>query len=131
MGKLTTYILIMSGLMLLFYFSGLLPEGTVSNTLLSMLLNPGNLKNSPIGLDSDVLFTGVMTAGLVIGYLLYSNVELGITAIFVLAMGGFLWDFTRVYNVVYLANPVIAILLFSPVMLLFIITLIEWWRGRD
>lgn len=131
MGKLTTYILVMSGLILLFYFTGLLPESTASNTLLTMLLNPNALSESPIGLDSKELLIGIVAGGIIIGALLIANVELGIMAIFVVSISAFLWDFSSVFNRVYSENPVIAVLLFSPIMLLMIITLIEWWRGRD
>ena len=131
MGKLTTYIIIMSGLMILFYFAGLLPESTVSNSLLTMLLDPNALSESPIGLDSKELLAGIIAGGIIIGALMIANVELGIMAIFVVSLSAFMWDFSSVFNRVYAENPVIAILVFSPIMFLMIITLIEFWRGRD
>ena len=44
MGKLTTYILIMTGLMILFYFAGL----TDTSSLLNILLDPSGYENSGI-----------------------------------------------------------------------------------
>jgi len=43
MGKLTTYLLVMSGIMVLMYYGGLVEEG---DTLLTLLLNPEGITYS-------------------------------------------------------------------------------------
>ena len=131
MGKLTTYILVMSGLLLLFYFTGLLPESTATSTILTMLLNPEGFSQSSLGLSYNTLLAGIVAGGIVIGALMLANIELGIMAAFVISLTAFFWDFSAVFRSVYAENPVIAILLFSPIFFLMVITLIEWWRGRD
>ena len=42
MGKLTTYLLVMSGIMVLMYYGGLIPTGT----LLDLLLDPAGISYS-------------------------------------------------------------------------------------
>ena len=130
MGKLTTYILVMSGLMILFYFAGLL-EDTGSSTLLSMLLDPAGYKTSSLNTQILLVLTGIATAGIIIIGIVTHNVEwalMGTLAIWILNL---LWDFVSIFNKVYSVNPVLAVLLFSPILFLFGITVVEWWRGRD
>ncbi len=47
-------------------------------------------------------------------------------AIFFFNLG---WDILFVIVEVSKENPVLAILIFSPLLLVFITTIIEWWRG--
>ena len=132
MGKLTTYILVMSGLMILFYFTGLL-ENTGSSTLLDMLLNPAEYssEDSEFSVQLLLVLGGIATAGIIVIGIVTHNVELALMGTIAIWILNLLWDFLAVFNKVYSSNPVIAILLFSPVLFLFGITIIEWWRGRD
>lgn len=130
MGKLTTYILVMSGLMILFYFAGLL-ENTGSSTLLSMLLDPAGYKTSSLNTQIILVLTGIATAGIVVIGILTHNVELALMGSLAIWILNLLWDFIAVFNKVYSSNPVIAVLLFSPTLFLFGVTVVEWWRGRD
>lgn len=129
MGKLTTYILMMSGLTLLFYFTGL-TDNTINSTLLTLLLNPSNLSTSALGTQISLVLIGIATAGIVIGFF-SQNSELILIAPFTIWLLGVLWDFLSVANKVYSVNPVISILFFSPLLLLFGVTIVEFWRGRD
>lgn len=130
MGKLTTYILIMSGLMVLFYFTGLL-ENTGSSTLLGMLLDPAGYKTSSLNTQILLVLTGIATAGIIVIGIVTHNVELALMGTLAIWILNLLWDFVAVFNKVYSSNPVIAILLFSPILFLFGVTVVEWWRGRD
>jgi len=130
MGKLTTYILVMSGLMLLFYFSGLL-DSTANSTILNLLLNPESIKTSELDVQVILVLEGLLVGGIVVGFAAAGNVELGVMGIFAIFMMNMLWDFLRVFSKVYSINPVMALLLFSPILLLYAVTIIEWWRGAD
>ena len=132
MGKTTTYILIMSGLMLLFYFSGLL-DGTISSRLLNIILTPESFGNTSGTLYLEVMgvLLGIAAGtGIVIG-ILTKNVELAIVSPLAVWLLSLFFDFIRVFLKVFAENPVIAVLLFSPIMLLWFITIVDWWRGRD
>ena len=128
MGKFGTYILVMSGLMLLFYFAGI-TEQTGTTTLLNLLLNPEGFQNTPIAIKAIAIFTGILASAIVVGFAIAGNVELGVMVAFTTFLFNSLWDFLDVFNKVASVNPVIAILIFSPVLLLFVVTTIEWWRG--
>lgn len=128
--KLTTYIVIMSGMILLFYFAGLI-DNSANSTLLTMLLEPSGFQNSPLALRAIVALELIIGTAIVVGFAIAGNVELGIMSTFAIYLFNLLWDFIIVFNKVREANPVIAILLFSPLIILYIVTIIEWWRGID
>lgn len=138
MGNLLKYLTIMSGLILLFHFSGLLAEcdgdglctdKTPNSKLLGILLNFSSMNLSDIFTLAFDALNLVVATGIIIGGLAIAGVELTITrafAIFLFTLG---WDIFYAFNKVFSVNPVIAILLFGPIGLFFIVVLIEWWRG--
>ncbi len=142
MGKLTTYLVIMSGLMLLFYFGGLLPTecgedglcevNTPSGKLLTLLLRPENMRTSTVGDYVIGIIAGLAAVGsLVLGGFLYERLEYAAIASFLVFLIVILWDFIAVFNVIREAAPVLAILFFTPFLLVFTLTILEFMRGRD
>lgn len=130
MGKLKIYILVMSGLMLLFYFTGLI-EHTPHSTLLTLLLNPEGLAATTFEDEIKLAVEGVAILAVITIGIIISNLELAVVGGFAIYLFGLLWDFSYVVAKVYSTNPVFAMLLFSPVLLLYMVTILEWWRGRD
>ncbi len=128
MGKFGTYVVVMSGLMLLFYFTGI-TEQTGTTTLLNLLLNPEGFQETPIAIKAIAVLTGILASVIVVGFAIAGNVELGVMVAFTTFLFNSLWDFLAVFNKVAAVNPVIAVLIFSPLLFLFIVTTIEWWRG--
>lgn len=128
MAKFGNYVMIMSGLILLFYFTGI-TEQTGTTTLLNLLLNPEEFQNTPIAIKAVAIFTGILASAIVVGFAIAGNVELGVMVAFTTFLFNSLWDFIDVFSKVAAVNPPIAILIFSPLLLLFIVTTIEWWRG--
>lgn len=128
MGKFGNYVIIMTGLTLLFHFTGLV-EGSPNNILLTLLLDPASFQNTPLALKAIIVFEGILASAVVVGFAFAGNLQLGIMTGFTIYLFNNLWDFIKVYSVIAEANPVIAILFLSPVLFLFVITTIEWWRG--
>ena len=128
MGKFGTYVVIMSGLMLLFYFTGI-TEQTGTTTLLNLLLNPEGFQETPISIKAIAALTGILASAIVVGFAIAGNVELGVMVAFTTFLFNSLWDFLNVFNKVASVNPVIAVLIFSPLLFLFVVTTVEWWRG--
>ena len=128
MGKFANYVVMMSGLMLLFYFTGITDQ-TGTTTLLNLLLSPEEFQNTPIAIKAIAVLTGILASAIVVGFAIAGNVELGVMVAFTTFLFNSLWDFLDVFSKVAAVNPVIAVLIFSPLLFLFIITTIEWWRG--
>lgn len=140
MGKLTTYVLLMTGLVVLFYFTGLLTvcndEGscsgaTPSSNLLDFALNPQNLKETNFFEKAIITIGLAIAAGVAALATIFGKGELVIMGGMTIYITGLLWDFMFVFSRVYSENPVFAVILFGPLLVLFVITMIEWWRGRD
>ncbi len=139
MSKIITMTMIMTGLMLLFYFGGLIQtetdystcEGLTPNSkLLNILLQPECMKDSTIG-QKTILLIGSVAGVLVIAAAIFiPNIELAIMGGFAIYFFTLLWDFFVVFQKVYEVAPVLAILFFAPLMITFIIIIIDWWRGR-
>lgn len=128
MGKLTKYVIMMSGLTLLFYFTGLLNQ-TPNTTLLNLLLDPVSLENSTLALKGVVAIEAIVASLIVVGFAAAGNVELGVMSAFAIFLFNLFWDFMAVVAIVSSANLVFGILLFAPLMLLFTVTILEWWRA--
>ncbi len=128
MGKFATYVLIMTGLVLLFYFAGLIPE-EANSALLKLLLDPSSFRTSSIGLKAIISLNAIIASAIIIGVAVTGNIELGVMTGFALFLFNTLWDFVQVYSIISSTNPIIAILLLSPILFMFSIATLEWWRG--
>ncbi len=128
MGKFANYLVLMSGLTILFYFAGLINQ-TPNSTLLNLLLDPSSFQDTTLSLKAIIAIEAILASAIVVGFALAGNIELGVMSGFSIFLFNLLWDFIAVFSVVSAANPVIAVILFSPGIFLFIVTILEWWRG--
>lgn len=131
MSKVTTMLMVMSGVSLLFYLTGIL-SGTATSTLLSLVLNPGGWQTTSTWLTIAGVITAVTAAGaiaLVRGTTIPDYVALTPIVVLLFAFG---WDFLVVYQKLSesggVAGGVFALLLFGPLMLMYVLSVIEWWR---
>ena len=133
MNQSTTFVLGMTGLMLLFWVMGIIPENATANsTLLSTLTNPSNLQNSGV-IIKLLLYLGTAIGGLVLGifvkdYQFITRIPIGIYLI------ALMWDFVIVYLKVAAQGTVIAVialLFFAPLLWVWVLTAIDFIFGRD
>ncbi len=128
MGKFGTYIIIMSGLTLLFYMTGLLPE-TANSVLLNFLLDPSAFQDSNLSIKALLAIEAILASAIVVGFAVVGNIELGVMVSFSIAIFNILWDFIAIVTLVLSINPALGLLVFSPLLFLFVVTMLEWWRG--
>ena len=139
MSKLITMMVIMTGLMLLFYFGGLIQEETDDGTcegltpnskLLNILLQPECMKDSTLGVKAITIIGSVAGVVIIAAAVFIPNIELAIMGSLAIYLLTLLWDFMVVFQKVFEVAPVLAILIFAPLTMSFIIIIIDWWRGR-
>lgn len=132
MGKMTTFILIMAGLLLLFHLGGLIEQGTTPNSiLLTWLINPENIGQSTLFSTIIATISAVGIAGAIVASIFQRNFELAaVSTMAVFLLNSFI-DFIMIYQRVAAENKIIAILIFAPFMVLFFVSIVDWWRGRD
>lgn len=134
--RLFTYLSIMMGVTLLFYFGGVLGPATPNYLMLNMLLHPTEITNTILGADTSSLFALALVSfaslGLLVIGVIARQLDLAVYGPIVTFIGGnFIFDFLQVYNIVSQQNQVVAILIFGPSFILLVLTLLEFWRGRD
>lgn len=131
MGRMATLIMVLSGILLLFYFGGLLGEEVAENNLLlALLLSPEDITISNFIADNlvEVLLT-LGIAGIAVGLVLAGNLDLAVLAGVSLSLLTLLMSFVDVFNVVFSTNPIMSLLFLSPLIVLMVVTTLEWWRG--
>jgi len=140
MGKLTTYIIMMSGLMLLFYLTGLIQEctndglcetTTPNSQLLNLVLKPQDISLTTLETNVELAIAGVGVVLVIAAGLFIGNVELAVMGSLSIYLISLFLDFLAVFNRIREANPVLALLFFAPIMFMYILIVAEWWRGGD
>lgn len=132
-AKTLTLIGIMSGIVLLFYFAGLITD-TGTSLFLDLLIRPQDFQIASI---AQAAFA---SAGILIGISTLvlrssgSSTDQYLMIAFLYLFLNFGWDFLDIYNSVAAFGEVaqvLAVLIFSPFLLWYVISVIEWWRGVE
>ena len=133
MGKLVTYLSILIFIDLGFLITGQLDLDSPFSIVTGALLNPSAIKTSVFFL----LFLGIAgiagliaTSGVTTGFIANATNVLAFT-VMAIGMIGLLGDFLAVYNVLRVYNEVLAIVIISPLLMIFIVTIAEWLRVKD
>lgn len=132
MGKITTSIGIMTGVTFFAYLGGLIQD-TPSAVLLTMILNPSNLQNIGLGM----IFAS--SAATVLGFaaVLFSKqqgIDLYLFIPLVELLFSYGYDFLQIYQAMAAVSEigkVVAIAIFSPFLLMYVIGVFEWLRGVE
>ena len=131
MGKIIWYVGILSVTLLLFHFGGLI-DNTNLSYLMDLLLDPANAKTSTFFSKIAVVLTAFAGgAAIIIGIFAPSKVEQATTialTTFLFTVG---WELIAMFNVIKQASIPMATLIISPLLVIYILTVIEWWRGKD
>lgn len=141
MGKMTYYVLLISGLVLLFNFAGLttdcqedgLCEGKTPNShLLTLVLKPENMQELSFGDKLFLMLEGVtaLVGGIALA-VATRDASMAIVVPFTIYLANLLWDGVVVFQTMWKVSPYWALLLCSPMLVLLIVTTVEWFRGND
>lgn len=134
MSNLTKYVMIMTGLVILFYFGGLIPRESagIDISLVNLMITEEgkqtDLQASQVWNKAVISLTILTVAGagaVAIG-ILTRNVRTPLKILFALYMGNLMWNFYAVYSSVANTNTFLAILLFAPLIMVWIVTVVEW-----
>ena len=125
MGKTGLFLVFASGMLVLFHIGGLI----TTNPFLNVLLNPQNFTSSDLW-SLILVIVGSVGAAILVGFVT-RNPEIVAMSAFVPSFFLFMWDFVEIFNVFEGQNRALALLVFSPIILLFFFTAVEFWRGKD
>jgi len=137
MGKFGTLFLVMVGIMALMYYGGMI-EG--ENTLLTLILDPAGITYSNFFQNNIVtVIEGLVAMGVTLLLISSGKPELGIMGGLTIFLADLAYNFGLVFSKLNSIGMVegatvgpyfpLAVLLFSPILILWGITCVEWWRG--
>jgi hypothetical protein len=130
MGKATTYLAVISVIIIGFHFAGLIQDTPIS-WFMAALLEPQNLHNNSFFTELEGILALFAGAGIVIGSILSSKIEQGATIAFTSLLFIIGWDMLAIYGILRQTNEMLAIILISPFLTIYLLSVIEWWRGKD
>lgn len=126
MSKLWNYFGILSITIIVFNIFGLL-NGGVFSTFYTLITNPSSLPVSSIA----VLVVGAITTGIFATYVGSYRSDMTVMAPLLLVLVPMGWDVTQIIAVLTSINVTLGLVVGGPTLFLFIITILEWWRGTD
>jgi len=132
MGNFNKIIFIMSIILVLFYFGGIIEGGSSANSILvNFILNPENIQNiSLMGIIVGAM-SGIGIFGAIYVGIRTSNAELVANASVTIFLLNVMWDFIIVFTEIKAENPFLAIFIFGSLFLAITITAYDFFRGRD
>ena len=129
MNQMTTFILVFTGISLLFYVMGV---ATDKNPFMTMLLTPQSLSNTTIW---SLITVAALTTGLSIYIgIWFKNAELAAMTAVAPVVASQIWYFANVINLLLGYGgliSVITLLFTAPIAYLFVVSVVDYWRGRD
>ena len=139
MGKITKYMMVMIGLVLLFHFTGLLTQcdedglcktKTPNSALLAFVLDVESIRTSEVYNQVILAIQAIAIVGGVLAGFAINRVELAAIITFTLFAMNLLIDFVYIFVITSQnLNPVFAILLIGPMLAVFVMSMLEWFRG--
>lgn len=133
MGQATTFVMILTGLLLVFYIGGLIDLGSTPNSLvLSWMIQPEELRSSPLFTTVIVALQALAVVGVFVGFVTgRAAPELAAMTPVAIWMFNIAWDFIEAYGKVAEQNQILAVLVFAPLLVMYLITVVDFWRGKD
>lgn len=128
MAKFTNYMIMMSGFMLVFYFLDLFKGVSFTGSFLHLLLNPQDISSTELVITAGSIAAAVALA-IGANRLLSLETDMVVLSSLLPILFGFGWDFLAVFQIVSSQSEMFAVLLFSPIFIVYVLTVIEWWRG--
>ena len=128
MSKLAGMITVLCGFIILFNL--FVPSYTNTGSLVSLLFHPQNFTSNNVYIELVAILNGVALIGLASLYFSGSfKLDFILTASIALIFLNSLNELVNIFNTIYSASSILAIIILGPFVITWIIAVIEWWRG--
>lgn len=133
MGKLVTYISFMIFIDLFFIITGQIGQVSSSSIILNAILNLGNIFGSSFYILLFVTAIGgiAVTSGVTTGIINKAGIDLLAFTATAVSLSFLVGDFLSIFNYLFTLNEVLAVLIMAPIIILFLLSIFEWLRGKD
>lgn len=133
MGKLVSYISILVAIDLLFLITGQLGTDSTTSIIIGSILDPSSITFANLW-KTLILAAGIggltLAAGVFTGIISRAS-EVIIFIPIALGLSVLVGDFISVFNYLRSFNLVLATLVMAPIIIIFVVTILEWLRGKD
>lgn len=136
MGKMINLVIILIIMDILFLVTGQMGQDSLTSLTLNAIENPESMINSTFyislisGNASGSLTTLAVAGGVIVGSIVSAtNIIVFLPMGLLLAL--LLGDFLSIYGVINAFNPVLSKVIMAPIFIIFVLTVIEWIRGKD
>jgi len=136
MGKMINFVAFLIVINLLFHFAGLIPEHTATGYLLKTLgiTDPENFDSTRLWIIlaglTGVIAAGI-TAGLIRGISPLDIVSMEAAVLLVPVLIAIGWDMILLFLMFKEISVALATVIFSPLLVIYALTVFDWVRGRD
>lgn len=133
MGRLTTFITILIFIDLLFILTGQIGEISSSSIILNTILNLGNIFGSPFYILVFVVAIGGIAAvtGVNTGIINKAGIDFLAFTGLAISLGFLAGDFVSIFVYLFTLNEILAVVIMSPIIIIFLLSVLEWLRGKD
>lgn len=130
MSKLAVYLGILSTVLLGLHIFNL-DGGTPTSTILRWITNPESFNSTTFFIVLSAVLTLFGVSVIISGLFFQSRTDQAtlITLTNLLLLVG--WDIIGVYNEIKKFNADFALVIISPILLVYFLTVIEWWRSPN
>ena len=132
-GRLVQTIMLLFVIDIVFIITGQIGVNSPSSLILGVISDPANIKTSAFWLMllgaggiAGLVFVGVLTFG---GS--RSGIEIFAFVTIALAYAALIGEFVSIFTYLASFNTVLATILMTPIIVLFIMSIVEWLRGKD
>ena len=130
MQQMTTFMMIMVGIALFFHIFGVIPSTTPNSILINTVLHPQDIASSPLMITVLAALTLAVSLSVFLGF--YTrNVEYALMIPIGWALFTLMWDFLAVVAVLSSVSAVLSLIIFGPLLVIWILTVVDYIRGRD
>ena len=131
MGKMITFLSILIFVDILFIATGQLAIESTGSLIASAILNPESLKDSNFWLSFITGLSALAVATVVVVGLITKPSDITIFIGMGLTLSVLIGDYISIFSYLRDANPLLATILFAPIMIIFGFVVLEWVRGKD
>lgn len=128
MSKLIAYLSILGTIMVALNIFGL-TDNTGSSILIELMKNPEELFSSNFFTSIENVLALALAGGIVVGLIVSQRLEFAVTIAFVSVLILIAWDILDIFLKFRVYSPELALLLISPLLILYLVSVMEWWKG--
>ncbi len=133
MGKLINYIAMLVAIDLLFLITGQYVLNSNLSLIIGALTDPSTLTTGSLW-KSLILEGGLASVGLAGGVLtgvITRDSNLVFVAVSITFASLLIGDYIGIYNILRSHNPILAMVVMAPIIIIFAFVMVEWARGKD